>query len=37
MKTIVGLNPQTGDMYTGDSTVDHTESSLSFQLSYRFF
>jgi len=37
MKTIVGLNPQTGDMYTGDSTVNHAESSLSFQLSYRFF
>jgi len=37
MKTIVGLNPQTGDMYTGDTTIDHAESSLSFQLSYRFF
>jgi len=37
MKTIVGLNPQTGEMYTGDSTVNHAESSLSFQLSYRFF
>jgi len=37
MNTIVGLNPQNGDMYTGESSVDHSESSLSFQLSYRFF
>ncbi len=37
MKSIVGLNPGNGDMYTGDSSVDHSESSLSFQLSYRFF
>ncbi len=37
MKTIVGLNPQNGDIYTGDSSVEHSESSLSFQLSYRFF
>ena len=37
MSTIVGLNPQNGDMYTGKSSVDHSESSLSFQLSYRFF
>lgn len=37
MKTITGLNPQNGDMYTGDSSVNHAESSLSFQLSYRFF
>jgi len=37
MRTITGLNPQTGDLYTGESTVNHTESSLSFQLSYRFF
>jgi long-chain fatty acid transport protein len=37
MKTIIGVNPQTGDMYTGDSSVDHSESSFSFQLSYRFF
>jgi len=37
MNTIIGLNPQTGDMYTGKSTVNHAESSLSFQLSYRFF
>ncbi len=37
MNTIVGLNPQTGDMYTGESSVDHSESSISLQLSYRFF
>jgi len=37
MNTIVGLNLQNGDMYTGESSVDHAESSLSFQLSYRFF
>jgi len=37
MNTIVGLNPKNGDMYTGESSVDHSESSLSFQLSYRFF
>ena len=37
MNTIVGLNPQNGDMYTGPSKVEHTESSVSFQLNYRFF
>ncbi len=37
MSTIVGLNPQNGDIYTGPSSVDHTESSVSFQLNYRFF
>jgi len=37
MKTIVGMNPQNGDLYTGDTTVKHSESSLSLQLSYRFF
>jgi long-chain fatty acid transport protein len=37
MNTIVGLNPETGDLYTGKSTVEHSESSLSFQISYRFF
>jgi long-chain fatty acid transport protein len=37
MNTIVGLNPTTGDMYTGPSTVEHSESSVSMQLSYRFF
>ena len=37
MKTITGLNPETGEMYTGESSVDHSESSLAFQLSYRFF
>jgi long-chain fatty acid transport protein len=36
MNTIVGINPMTGDMYTGPSTVYHTENSLSFQLSYKF-
>lgn len=36
MKTIVGLNPTTGDLYTGTSTVKHAESSASFQLNYRF-
>ena len=36
MNTIVGLNPTTGDMYTGPSTVEHTESSLTFQLTYKF-
>jgi len=37
MRTITGMNPKTGELYTGESTVDHTESSLSFQLSYRFY
>jgi len=37
MKTITGMNSATGELYTGDSTVKHSESSLSFQLSYRFF
>jgi len=37
MNTIVGLDSQNGDMYIGESTVKHSESSLSFQLSYRFF
>ena len=36
MNTIVGLNPMTGDMYTGPSTVYHSESSVSFQLTYKF-
>ncbi|MEA3433101.1 MAG: outer membrane protein transport protein [Campylobacterota bacterium] len=36
MNTIVGLNPATGEMYTGPSTVYHTENSVSFQLSYKF-
>ncbi len=36
MNTIVGLNPSTGDMFTGPSTVEHTESSLTFQLTYKF-
>jgi long-chain fatty acid transport protein len=37
MNTIVGLNSQTGDLYTGDTSVEHSESSVSMQLSYRFF
>ncbi len=37
MNTIVGLNPKNEDLYTGATTVEHSESSLSFQLSYRFF
>ncbi len=37
MKTIVGMNSENGDLYTGDTTVKHAESSLSLQLSYRFF
>jgi len=36
MNTIVGVNPMTGDMYTGPSSVDHTESSLTVQLTYKF-
>jgi len=36
MNTIVGINPMTGDMYTGPSTVYHTENSFSLQLSYKF-
>jgi len=36
ISTIVGLNPQTGDIYTGPSTVEHTENSISFQLTYKF-
>jgi len=37
MKTIVGMSPENGDLYIGDTTVKHAESSLSLQLSYRFF
>jgi long-chain fatty acid transport protein len=36
MDTIVGINPQTGDMYIGPSSVEHTENSISFQLTYKF-
>jgi len=36
MNSIVGLNPMTGEMFTGPSTVEHTESSFTFQLSYKF-
>lgn len=35
MDTIVGFDLENGDVYTGPSTVYHTESSLSFQLSYK--
>ncbi len=37
MKTIVGMNPQTGDLYTGDSSVTHSQSGVSVELSYRFY
>ncbi len=37
MKTITGLNPQNGTMFTGPSTVEHTESSISFQLNYKIY
>jgi long-chain fatty acid transport protein len=37
MKSIVGLNTQNGDMYIGDTSVEHSQSSVSMQLSYRFF
>ena len=36
MNTIVGVNPMNGEMYTGPSTVYHTENSVSFQLTYKF-
>ena len=36
MNTIVGVNPSTGEMYTGPSTVDHSESSFTIQLTYDF-
>ena len=36
MNTIVGVSPTTGEMYTGPSSVEHTESSLTFQLTYKF-
>ena len=37
MNTITGVNPQNGDMYIGQTSVEHTESSLSLQVSYRIF
>jgi len=37
MNTITGINPQNGDMYINQTSVEHTESSLSLQLSYRIF
>ncbi len=36
MNTIVGLNPATGDIYTGLSSVEHSENSTSLQLTYTF-
>ncbi len=36
MNTIVGVDPTTGNMFTGPSTVEHTESSFSIQLTYKF-
>lgn len=36
MNTIVGIDPTTGNMFTGPSTVEHTESSFSLQLTYKF-
>ena len=36
MNTIVGLDPVSGTLFTGPSTVYHTENSLSFQLTYKF-
>ena len=37
MHTITGINPKNGDMYIGQSSVEHTESSVSVQFSYRIF
>jgi len=36
MNTITGFNSDTGELYTGPTTVEHSESSASFQLSYKF-
>lgn len=36
MNTIVGLDPMTGDIYTGPSSVEHSENSTSLQLTYTF-
>jgi len=36
MNTITGVNTDNGDLYTGSSTVYHTENSVSVQLSYKF-
>ncbi len=36
MNTIVGLDPSTGTMFTGPSTVYHAESTFSIQLTYKF-
>jgi len=37
MNTIVGMNPQTGELYTGPSSVEHSQSGLSVGLTYRFY
>ena len=37
MNTITGINPKNGDMYIDQTSVEHSESSASLQLSYRFF
>ena len=37
MNTIVGLNPQTHELYTGPTSVEHSQSSISLQLSYRIY
>jgi len=37
MKTIVGVDHNTGALITGDSTVKHSQSGLSIALSYRFY
>jgi len=36
MNTLVGLDLSNGNLFTGASTVKHTESSVSFQLTYNF-
>lgn len=36
MNTIVGFDTMSGNMYTGPSTVYHSETGLSFQLTYTF-
>jgi len=36
MDTIVGFDGNTGTLFTGPSTVTHTENSFSFQLTYKF-
>ena len=36
MKGIVGVNPTTGDMYTGDISTKHSQTGVSVQLNYDF-